>query len=240
MENHVVELLPGFALGILDEKETESVVDHLGACAVCRAELSSYQQVTQSLGFAAPLVEPPPDLKQKVLQRFQANSAMELDKRSRQTAPARRSFLKKYLFSWQPFVALLVLALFSSNLLLWRQVSQLKAAPAQANFALVKMVGTGLGANATGLLVVSPDGKDGTLVVVGLKPLDKMHEYQLWLTKDSQRTSGGVFSVSDDGYGSLWVYSEQPLNSYSQFGVTIEPSGGSPAPTGAKVLGGKL
>lgn len=240
MENHVVELLPGFALGILDEKETESVLAHLGSCAVCRTELTSFQGVTQSLGLAAPMVEPPPDLKQKVLRSIQASSAVGLDKRTRLTAPVRRSLLKTFLFSWQPFVALLVLALFSSNLLLWRQVSQLRAAPSQTNFGLVKMVGTGPGANASGVLVVSPDGKDGTLVVVGLKPLDNVHEYQLWLAKDGQRTSGGVFNVSDDGYGSLWVYSEQPLNSYSQFGVTIEPSGGSPGPIGDKVLGGKF
>jgi anti-sigma-K factor RskA len=240
MENHVVELLPSFALGILDEKETESVLEHLGSCSVCRAELTSYEGVTQYLGLAAPMVEPPPDLKQKVLRRISASSDLALDKRTRQTASTRRSLLKSFLFSWQPFVALLVLALFSSNLLLWRQVSQLRAAPTPVNFGLIKMVGTDPSANASGLLVVSPDGKDGSLVVAGLKQLDKTHEYQLWLTKDGQRTSGGVFSVSDDGYGSLWVYSEQPLNSYSQFGVTIEPTGGSPGPTGVKVLGGEL
>jgi anti-sigma-K factor RskA len=239
MNNHVIDLLPGFALGILDEKETEDVLEHLGDCVVCRAELSSYQTITQSLGLAAPMVEPPPDLKQKVLDRISVRSPAELNKQPKQAVSNKWGTLRTILFSWRPLVALLVLALFASNLLLWRQVTQLRAAPAQNNFGLVKMVGTGVYAGATGVLVVSPDGRDGTLVVTGFKPLDASHQYQLWLVNDDQRSNGGVFSVSDDGYGSLWVYTDKPLNSYQKFGVTIEPHGGSPKPTGQKVVGGQ-
>jgi anti-sigma-K factor RskA len=36
----------------------------------------------------------------------------------------------------------------------------------------------------------------------------------------------------------MWVYTTHPLVDYQQFGVTVEPLGGSPAPTGNKVLGG--
>ncbi|RJQ80137.1 MAG: anti-sigma factor [Desulfobacteraceae bacterium] len=34
------------------------------------------------------------------------------------------------------------------------------------------------------------------------------------------------------------MLSPRPLNSYRTFGITIEPRGGSPGPTGSKVLGG--
>ncbi len=238
MDNHVIDSLPGFALGILDDQEVESVLEHLAVCDGCRLELSSYQDVTRSLGLAAPIVEPPASLKQKVLNSIPMVSGTLPEKQNRPTVPARGSFLTTFLFSWRSLVALLVLVLFSSNALILRQTLQLRSA--QTNFTLVKMAGAGSEASATGVLVVSPDGKDGTLVVSGLKPLDTAHEYQLWLVKNNQRTSGGVFKVSDDGYGSLWIYSDQPLNSYSQFGVTVEPLNGSPGPTGEKVLGGKL
>jgi len=47
--------------------------------------------------------------------------------------------------------------------------------------------------------------------------------------------------VNEEGYGSIVVSSqEQPLISYSDFGVTVEPAGGSLGPTGEKVLGGEL
>lgn len=240
MEDHVIDLLPGFALGILDEKETEQVLEHLGECETCRVELSSYQAVSSSLGLAAPMVEPPAALKQKVITGVSQKFTSDLPPVYANSSSLAGSRFKKWIFSWQPLVSLLVLALFASNLLLWRQVVQLRSAPAQTDFGLVKMVGTGTETGASGVLVVSPNGQDGTLVVTGLTVLDANHQYQLWLIKDGQRISGGVFSVSEDKYGSLWIYSEKPLSSYAQFGVTIEPTGGSPGPTGEKVLGGSF
>jgi anti-sigma-K factor RskA len=77
-------------------------------------------------------------------------------------------------------------------------------------------------------------------VVDHLGALSPEQQYQLWLIQDGKRTSGGVFSVSSEGYASLVIASPLPLDAYSAFGVTIEPQGGSPAPTGEKVLGGNL
>jgi anti-sigma-K factor RskA len=94
--------------------------------------------------------------------------------------------------------------------------------------------------DATGLIALSKDGEYGTLMVDHLPPLGKDQQYQLWLIKDGKRTSGGVFSVNWDGYGSLWVNSPERLADYTAFGITVEPTGGSPGPTGAKVLGGTL
>ena len=90
------------------------------------------------------------------------------------------------------------------------------------------------------MLVISSDGEHGTLVVDGLPPLDASQQYQLWLIQDGQRTSGGIFSVDGEGYGSLWITSPKPLISYQAVGITVEPAGGSPAPTGERVLGGEL
>jgi anti-sigma-K factor RskA len=104
----------------------------------------------------------------------------------------------------------------------------------------INLTGTEAAPEATGLLVVSLDGEHGTLVVDGLAALGEEQQYQLWLIQDGQRTSGGVFSVSEEGYGSLWISSPEPLSSYSTFGITIEPAGGSPGPSGDKVLGNAL
>ncbi len=100
------------------------------------------------------------------------------------------------------------------------------------------MTGTTHDPGATGMLVISQDGNLGTLIVDNLPALDSTHQYQLWLIQDNQRASGGVFSVSQDGYGALMVHSTVPLITYSSFGITIEPTGGSPGPTGEKVMGG--
>jgi anti-sigma-K factor RskA len=140
---------------------------------------------------------------------------------------------------WGLASLLLIAALAISNVWLWQQ---LQRAPASAPGILptIRLTGTQAAPDATGLLVLSQDGQHGTVVVDRLPVLSDDWEYQLWLIKDGQRTSGGVFSVNQDGYGWLWIKSPQPLSSYSGFGITIEPFGGSPAPTGDKVLGTAL
>jgi hypothetical protein len=49
-----------------------------------------------------------------------------------------------------------------------------------------------------------------------------------------------VFSVTPQGYGCLLILSPLPLGSYQRLGITEEPAGGSPGPTGRRVLGGSL
>jgi anti-sigma-K factor RskA len=93
---------------------------------------------------------------------------------------------------------------------------------------------------AVGTLVTDQKGIYGTLVVDNLARLDSSHQYQVWLTQAGKRISGGVFSVNPDGYASLEILAPLPLIQYDEIGITIEPNGGSPGPTGAKVLGGAI
>jgi anti-sigma-K factor RskA len=132
----------------------------------------------------------------------------------------------------------LLVALAVVNLTLRQQINASKVE--SGRMRIVTLEGTDAAPDATGTLVLSENGEYGTLVVDGLPHLDAAHQYQLWLIKDGQRTDGGVFSVSYTGYGALEVSSPDPLSSYPAFGVTIEPAGGSPGPTGDKVLGGSL
>lgn len=236
MDEHVFGLLPAYALGCLEEEEAEKVIEHLDRCALCRAELMTYQSVTDQLGLAAPSAEPPVGLKQKVLERAQPPDKVTHPKRAWQHILKTFNPLSLSLRIVGVFV---FLALFTSNLFLWLEVRELRAT-VPPNFHMVNLAGTDAAPGATGVIVVSPDGRHGTLVVSDLPWLDADYQYQLWLIQDEQRTSGGIFSVSEDGYGSLWVNSPEPLLNYPGFGITIEPAGGSPGPTGDRVLGGEL
>jgi anti-sigma-K factor RskA len=231
---YVMDLLPAFAVGSLEETERSAVSQHLSGCEACRAELLAFQTVTDQLVLAVPLRVPPPALKGRLLERVQA--------KSRQAQPVReqggfRRLLRALPLAWSLASLVLILALAASNLFLWRQVERLQRAPNQTKFQTLAMVGTAGAPDASGVIIISPDGRLGTIVVDDLPELDEDHQYQLWLVKDGQRTSGGVFSVGRSGYGYMYVHSPDPLASYTGFGVTIEPTGGSPGPTGAKVLG---
>jgi anti-sigma-K factor RskA len=231
---HVMDFLPAYAVGSLEEEERGTVDRHLSACEACRTELLAFQAVTDQLALAVPLRTPPQALKNRVLEGVMS--------KSRQTRPARaqgglQSLLRILPAAWSVASLVVILALAASNLFLWRQVDQLREAANPTEFQTLAMVGTGEAPDASGIVVISPDGRYGTVVVEQMPQLDEDHQYQVWLIKDGNRTSGGVFSVGRTGYGYLYVRSPEPLASYTSFGITIEPAGGSPGPTGAKVLG---
>lgn len=237
---HVIELLPAYALGSLDEEEAAQVADHLATCPWCRAELSSYEAVAGRLALAAPDVMPSARVKQQILGQLQT-PRLESAPEPRQTWGQRVAGLfQRAAPAWAVASLALVALLVISNLWWWQRADRERPTVTTGGMQVVAMVGTEAAPEAVGTLVISEDGEYGTLVVDGLPALDPGHQYQLWLIRDGQRTSGGVFSVNPEGYGALWVASPEPLSSYPAFGITIEPAGGSPGPTGDKVLGGNL
>jgi putative transcriptional regulator len=67
MTGDVRELLPLYALGILESDEVAVVERALAADAALAAELAAYQQTADALGAAIGPVPPPPDIKQRLL-----------------------------------------------------------------------------------------------------------------------------------------------------------------------------
>jgi anti-sigma-K factor RskA len=237
-ESHVLELLPAYALGCLDEDELIFVSEHLAGCPLCQAELQTYQLTVDQLALTVPAVAPPPDLKRRLMARIQTPG-------STTPAPARASWwgTKR---NWRPTPGwglaglLLILVLVASNVLLWQRLNRLAVAIGPGGMRAIPLSSTGLVPQATGFIVISPDGRNGAVIVAGLPPLEPERQYQLWLIRDEERTNGAVFSVDQDGYGGARISAPELLFAYSAVGITIEPAGGSPGPTGDKVLGGPL
>ena len=235
---HVIELLPAYALGCLDEEEAADVSAHLAGCPACRAELHAYEAVTDQLALAAPDATPADRVKRRLMRRIG---------RAR-PAPAARPRLAWWDVLAEPFrraapawglaSLILIVALGASNVWLWRQAHP--RTHRIADMQIVAMAPTEAAPGAHGTLVISSEGEYGSLVVENLPALDAAHQYQVWLTRGGERRCGGTFSVNDHGYGVIEILAPEPLTSYSTFSVTQEPAGGSPAPTGAVVLEGSL
>lgn len=237
VDKHITELIPAYALDSLDPEERLIADRHLSDCEICKAELRIYTEVVGELAYSVQPLEPRSILKEQIMDQLPSRHGNDQNSTGESWWQRFVNFSKNVAPVWAMASLLLIIFLGTNNLVLRAEVNDLIAEHEAANLPVINLNGTDVNPDAVGIIVVSDDGSHGTLIVDGLPILDESSQYQLWLIKDGTRESGGVFSVSDDGYGSIWVGSPDKLSTYNAFGITIEPQGGSPGPTGEKVLG---
>jgi anti-sigma-K factor RskA len=212
------------------------VEEHLLSCWICRRESGAFQTIAEQLSLAVPPVNPPPELKERLMQRTQGS-------RAPQPVPDRvsgRPWLERLLPAWGLTSLALIIILGIFSLALWQRIDHLELATSPGGMRAVPLNATDEFPNATGFVLVGADGRNGALVVDGLPPLDDAHQYQLWLVRDDTRTSGAVFSTDEQNYGGTRIRAPGSLLEYSAVALTVEPTGGSPQPTGEVVLDGFL
>ena len=231
--SHPTESLPAYALGCLEHEESEVVRIHLLACMSCREDLRSLEEVSALLAHAAPQVSPSPALKHKLMAPH---------------SPVKGYAWFERLFSQFPrlvpavsLMAVILTVVFgTSNLVIWQQAKTSTLFEEFAAYPFVLLKGTEAMPAAEGRLIADLDSNQGLLIVDSMNTLEKTSQYQLWLIRNGERSSGAVFSVNARGMACVMVSAQQPLADYDSFGVTIEPHGGRAGPTGKKVLGGKV
>lgn len=232
---HVLDLLPAYALGSLDSGETRQVEEHLLSCLICRDESNAFQTVAGQLSLSAPVASPSADLRERLLQRVHSARPQE---RVLQQRPSR-PFWERLWLGWGLASLFLIVVLAGSTFVLWQRLGQLEFRTA-AGLRAVPLSPPDAASEATGFVLISADGDDGALIVDGLPPLAESQQYQVWLIRDGQRTSGAVFSTDEKSYGGTRIRAPRSLLDYAAVGITIEPAGGSAHPTGAEVLAGPL
>jgi anti-sigma-K factor RskA len=99
----------------------------------------------------------------------------------------------------------------------------------------VSLKGTDVQPHAQGQLIADPKEQSAVLVISGLPPLEAGKTYQVWLIGGAP-VSAGLLTVDEKGQGLLIVTSPEAIGSFKSLGVSIEPAGGSPEPTGDIVI----
>lgn len=231
---HIFDLLPEYALESLEESEARQVAEHLAECFACRQELAAYQRVADGLLLAVPADAPSAKLKSRLMARIHRPAEKRVPQSSGWRIPQ----------GWIPagaFAGLLVIMILAvSNLLMWQRLNQMEVITGPLGMRAIALENTPDAAGASAFVVMGADGQNGVLVVDHLQPLEESQEYQIWLVKDGQLTSGGTFAVDEDGYRGMRLTAPESLLTYSDVYVTVEPAGGSAHPTGAQVLKGSL
>ncbi len=244
--NHVKDLLPAYALGSLDDEEMVQVSEHLSNCPECRAELAAWQAVVDGMLLSTPQVAPLPDSKRRLM-----NHIRRMPQAEGSAAPDQPWWQRLFLpvparmaFALGSLALALILVLLFNNVSLSHQLQQAQPSQAQSivqnpNPYIVGLRGTDLMPEARGIILIDTDGHQAVLIVEGLQPLDNL-AYQLWLNRYDQLASAGYFTVSDRGRKAIELTAPDSFFNYRGFEITIEPAGGSLAPTGERVMDGFL
>ena len=239
----IQELLPAYALDALPLDDRWRVEEHLETCPECRGLLDGYLAVGQALLTSSPPMDPPPGMRAHLIASLAGQPS------------GAHSRPRRVWFAWRALAAGTAMLLVAANVFLFfetkslaRQQEQLAAqlvedqttlglaAYPSARTALVRGDGT------YGTFLFEPDLPLSVLYAWGLEPLGSGETYQAWLIEpDGNRVNGGIFQIEPgSSFVRLLIHAPQDLSAYIGIGVTIEPSGGSPAPTGPRVLGADL
>jgi anti-sigma-K factor RskA len=238
--NHEVfrENVAAYALDALDAGEIPALEAHLKTCRTCRADLAAYRNLGDGLLQALPPQAPPMGLRSRLRQRIRPQSAGVRLGRA---------------WSWNQFalagslVAILALSLASALQL--RAVRQqqaeleMKSRAAETISAMLAYPGTQQVAfedhGISGSLLIDKQRNLMGIFAWHLPPPPAGRVYQIWLIDSSgNRTSGGFLMPEPDyPFISAVVQPAAPLAGFTGLGVTTEPVGGSPAPTGPRIFG---
>ena len=229
------DALSALALGALDSAERIEVEAHVRGCAECQAELQALLKVVDGIGLEAPPVTPPEGLRSKILARATAQPQMRrvpLPDGRPATAPPKPAGSWILPLALAASLVLAAAALFYA-FRLQTEVEELRKTTRilqAADLVRANMKGQASASNATGLALWSK--ANGMLFsATQLPALPAGRVYQLWTITGTTATSAGL--LTPDATGAVRV--ELPVAAGAArpdaFGVTIEPAGGSPAPT---------
>ena len=103
--------------------------------------------------------------------------------------------------------------------------------------ALTMAIGdiTGENPDARAVLTLDPTAEAATLRVANLPPLPGGETYQAWLIVDDTPISAGTFTVDEEGVATH-VFPGGLPGPFDAMGISIEPAGGSEAPTPGNII----
>jgi anti-sigma-K factor RskA len=255
MDEKLEALLPLYALDALTPDERAQVDAYLAANPDARTRLAELSQAAAALPYAAPPVTPPPALKQKLMARVAADARRRLPAPERKPSPWETWQRRLTPLALTASLGLAALAL-AWGASLNAQVAQLRAEAEQLRqqvtvqdrlltqltapgARITEVSGTDLQPGARGHFIADPRRATAVLVVSGLVQLQPDQTYQFWLLREGVAVGAGTFTVDESGRAVLTVDSGV-TDEFTAVGVSIEPAGGSPAPSERIVMLGEL
>jgi len=249
-----------YAINALPDDERRTFEAHVRTCSECAREVRSFADVVVGLALAAPQIDPPPSLRERVV--GQARGA------SSETAAAKRPL--RWTAGWLSAAALFIAALglvrYTATLRqqiggLQAQLGETRARLDRTERLLDAATRAVNGAQLRMAVLMAPDlarvdmaggtpapraagrafwSRTRGLVFAAsaLPPLPAGRTYQLWVVTAQQPISAGLVRPDDNGAVTAFFATPPDIPPPVAMAVTLEPEGGVPAPTGDRYLMG--
>lgn len=243
----VLQLIPAYVLGALETDERSQVEQLLAVDGEAQAMEQQYRQIVMVLPLTAVHRQPSPNLKNRLLARLQGDelesvppNVIDMPKKKKRK---RSQFDRRLIL---PVVAGLVLAIVGLGFVLTREDDT--PSPQAVFYTLldtydseqVPVSPSEYNQDVEGSLIISGDSGQAVLRVSELPVLTEDQTFQLWLIDTEGSLSGGIYQADESNRLYIVIPNEKPIDNYVQFGVSIEPAGGSPLgdkPSGNRVFG---
>jgi anti-sigma-K factor RskA len=253
------ELAGLYVLDALLPDEKAAVDAHLAGCNLAHPELAEAGAVAPALAALADPLDAPPALKSRVMSAYHAEVApqpvterkmevWDMTASRPHAAAARRSSVPSWL-GWAAAAAAVLGLVFVGA---WglgirgeadrasdraAQMTAALAALSAPDSSVAVLRGTGTGASASGFAAFPKSG-GGYVVLTGLPSAPSGKTYQAWFIADGAPQSAGLMTIGSDGYAI--VGGMQPIPGTKLVALTVEPAGGSDAPTSDPIVVGTV
>jgi hypothetical protein len=219
------ELSAAYALDALDGDDLRAFEDHLAGCERCREDLSSFRGAAAALAYDVELPPLPEMLEHRILDAARAERPNVVPLRHRLAVPAAAVGLAAA-------AAAVVLGIWVARL---SDSLDRERSAAKAKTSVIDILSdcSRVPAQAgRGSVCVAPTRK-AVLIADDLERAGAGKTYEAWVVTGKRAEPAGLFQA---GPGRHYLQLTRPVPSGATVGVTLERSGGVPAPTTSMVL----
>jgi anti-sigma-K factor RskA len=234
-------LAAALSVGSLNGGDEAALEQHLAGCADCRRVAGEYMAAAARLPLALEPVPPPPALRGRLMRAVYAEAAAS----GRRAAPPKPPSWWRRMWAGVPVsrgwtAAAAAAAVAVIGLATWTGVNRQTAPPRSVSVALVA---TSAAPQAHAQLTYTSGGSQAVLTATGLPGPTAVagHSavYEVWMIgANGVAVAAAYLGQGPDGTWSAVIHED--MGAYTSVAATVEPPGGSPQPTGVKVIQGSL